>query len=199
MEDEVIYKIKPKFNFIYEIFMPTGKKIRNTLIAFIFSVLGFIVLNVVFSNEELRKTFGETKDFSLVNNIKGIFIFFIVIILLKFAIHIVMKSITYSSISYTFYREYLEYRDSFLNQHVKTVQYSNIKEIEVIRTVFDRIMGFGIIVIHTNAENEYSNGLILYGIKNPQELYLVIDGIIHKKASAENLLKKPEQEEEHAE
>ena len=187
MENETVYEVKPKFNLIYEMFMPTGKKIRNTISVLIIFIIGLIIFNVAFSNTDLQKSFGDIKNIKILDNIRLVFIFLIIIIVLKLIIHISVKLITYSNISYTFYKEYLEYKDSFLNQHVKTMQYCNIKEIEIIRTVFDRIMGYGVIVIHTNAENENSNGLILYSIKNAVEVYKNIDDTIHKKNCKDNI------------
>lgn len=71
------------------------------------------------------------------------------------------------------------YEDDFLNQRVKNIDYSNIKELEIRRTVLDRILGFGVIIIYTNAENKRNNGMVIYGIKNPDEMYTKINKIVN--------------------
>ena len=44
---EVRYQITPKFNIIYELGMPTGKKIRTALFALlVFIILTFIVIQI---------------------------------------------------------------------------------------------------------------------------------------------------------
>ena len=46
-------------------------------------------------------------------------------------------------------------------------------------TVLDRILGFGVIIIYTNAENKRNNGMVIYGIKNPDEMYTKINKIVN--------------------
>jgi hypothetical protein len=72
------------------------------------------------------------------------------------------------------------------NLHKKyTLRYDNIKEIEIRRTVWDRMNGYGIIIIYSNAEKSVDNGLILYAAKDPDETYAKIDEIIHRKNSVQ--------------
>lgn len=40
---EVIHEITPKFDFIYELGMPTGKKIKSTLFMLFIFVAGYVV------------------------------------------------------------------------------------------------------------------------------------------------------------
>ena len=129
---------------------------------------------------------GNTKLGSMeVANINILAILNIVLIvgiiatIIKLIIHIVLQNAQYKNIKYTFYDTHIVYEDSFLNQHRKNIQYANIKEVEIRRSVWDRILGYGIIVIYTNAENEYSNGLVIFSIKNPQEHYDIIDNLVH--------------------
>ena len=46
MEDkgEVLYELKPTFNFIYELTMPTGRKIRSALMSIILAIAIKIIL-----------------------------------------------------------------------------------------------------------------------------------------------------------
>ena len=86
----------------------------------------------------------------------------------------------YEHISYKFYETYMVYEDDFLNQHKKNILYSNVKEVEIRRTVWDRILGMGVIVIYTNAENKRNNGLVVYALNNPKEDYEFIDKLINR-------------------
>ena len=78
------------------------------------------------------------------------------------------------------------YEDDFLNQHRKNIEYKNIKEVEIRRTIWDRMLNFGIMVIYTNADNDRNNGLVIYSVKDPKAHYNVIDGLIHKKKENES-------------
>ena len=51
---------------------------------------------------------------------------------------------------------------------------------EIRRTIWDRIIGFGVIVIYTNAENRRNNGLVVYALDNPKEDYEFVDKLINK-------------------
>lgn len=120
--------------------------------------------------------FGNVNVMNILNVILIIGIIFSVV---KLVIHIVLQIAQYKNIKYTFYNDHMTYEDSFLNQHKKNIEYANVKEVEIRRSVWDRIMGYGIIVIYTNAENEYSNGLVIFSIKNPKEHYDIIDKLVH--------------------
>ena len=177
--NEIKFQISPKFNFLYELGMPTGKKIKKTLILGIILVIGYIVFlfNInVFNNAKV----GDIKLSSIINVALIILMFFAVI---KIVIHIVFQHLQYKNIIYKFYSDHMTYEDNFLNQHKKNILYSNIKEVEIRRTVWDRVMGYGIIVIYTNAENEYSNGLVIFGIKDAKKHYDVIDKLVHSNSS----------------
>ena len=86
----------------------------------------------------------------------------------------------YDHISYKFYESYMVYEDDFLNQHKKNILYSNVKEVEIRRTIWDRILGMGVIVIYTNAENKRNNGLVVYALDNPKEDYEFVDKLVNK-------------------
>lgn len=170
-ENEEVLKISPKFSFAYELFMPTGRKIKNSLlIALLFTILTIMINTSNFFFNSL-----SVSDSIIKTGIVVIDIFLYIIL----AVNVIMKVLQYKYITYTFYKEYLIYEDSFLNQHRKKIMYSNVKEVELRRTVWDRIFGFGIIIIHTNAENGRNNGLVVYGIKTPEDEYAIIDGLIH--------------------
>ena len=182
---EVKYKISPRFNFIYELGMPTGKKIRNDLII----LIAFVILSFASLLFGSRINVGENPiiESGKISNIASMVCFIATIVVaIKFIIDIVIQNMQYKHLTYTFYEEVMVYEDDFLNQHKKTVAYKNIKEVEVRRTIWDRLLNFGIIIIHTNAENGRGNGIVIYGIKDPKYHYDIIYGIIHEKNTDSN-------------
>lgn len=180
--NEIKYKISPKFNFIYELGMPTGKKIRNDIVVLIvFIILSFASL--AFS--PMISTDGNALlESSKISNIaKVICVIATIVVAVKFIIDLIIQIMQYKHLTYTFYDEIMVYEDDFLNQHRKTVAYKNIKEVEIRRTIWDRLLNFGIIIIHTNAENGRGNGIVIYGIKDPKYHYDIIYNIIHSSNS----------------
>lgn len=182
MEDqEVRYKITPKFNFLYEMGMPTGSKIRNTMLIFILFIIATIIVLAKGGN------IVDTSEINLINSLPIdkflIIVCFIadVIIMIKLIINIVFQSMQYNHISYTFYDRVMVYEDDFLNQHRKTIEYKNIKEVEIRRTIWDRLLNYGVMIVYTNADNDRNNGLVIYSIRDPKSHYDIINGLIHKK------------------
>lgn len=176
---EVIYKVSPHFSFIYELFMPTGRKIKNTIIILVIMCIASILIINNIENMNIGD-FVLFADLSVLKLLAIICIIVDIFLVLKLIFHIVFQTIQYKYINYYFYENYMVYEDDFLNQHRKNIEYSNIKEVEIRRTIIDRILGYGVIVIYTNAENKINNGLVIYALKNPRESYDIIDEIIHK-------------------
>lgn len=178
--NDEIFVITPKFNFIYELFMPTGVKIKNSL----FMVILFLFVVIIFSNFSF---YLNIDNFKITENLTLEMLLFIIVYfifgvsILKFIFHMVFQIMQYKYITYSFYKDHMIYKDDFLNQHKKNILYSNIKEVEIRRSIWDRILNFGIIVIYTNAENDASNGLVIYGLKDPNVYYEKIDDLIHNK------------------
>lgn len=175
---EVIFKIVPKYNLVYELGMPTGKKVASTLKIFTVILIVFIIFCATINQIDIT-AFKQVQGVDLVGIIRGIAIVILLILALKVVIQIFLQVMQYHNTSFTFYDKYLTYEDNFLNQHKKTIQYLNIREIEIRKNIWDRMNGFGIIVIYTNAENEYNNGLVMFGVKNPDEYYAKIDEVVH--------------------
>jgi uncharacterized membrane protein YdbT with pleckstrin-like domain len=181
MEEKVLFKVSPKFKLLYELFMPTGKKLKHNIFILFSLILVLILSNLIFS------TLADNKEaIGILNFVNVLLIIFIIVLALAIVGYIIMQTLQYKNITYRFYDDYLEYKDTFLNQHTKTIRYDSIKEIEIRRTVLDRMLGFGIIAIYTNAENGPGAGLVIYSVKDPQLVYDKIDSIIHKKIKFEN-------------
>ncbi len=186
INEEVLIEIKPKFKLIYEIFMPTGKKIKKSLF---FVVISLICTILVFLYGDSLGTLkiNLLGSISLISIIKWILLFMLIIAIIILIFNIVIQKLQYNHISYKFYKTHMVYEDDFLNQHKKNVDYNNIKEIEIRRTVLDRILGFGVIIIYTNAENKRSNGLVVYGIEDPKGVYDKINKIVNLSGKSQNV------------
>ncbi len=183
---EIKYEISPKFNLIYEFGMPTGKKIRSDLVILII----FIILSVlsVFYRPNIKEQISMINNGSILNIARFVCIIASIIVLIKFIIDIIFQYLQYKHIEYKFYENIMIYEDDFLNQHRKTIEYKNIKEIEIRRTIWDRLFNYGVIIIHTNAENFSRNGIIIYGLNNPKYHYDIIYNIIHSNNSTNNII-----------
>ena len=151
MEDkgEVLYELSPKFDFLYELTMPTGKKMKSSFMAVVIS----LVITVVF--EFLKSVAMDANNQNFLSIVKVLFVV------------------------YTFYKECLVYENSFLNQTKKTIEYSNIREIEIRRTLIDRILNYGVIIIYTNAEKGYGSATVIYAVKDIERHYNNIENIVH--------------------
>ena len=187
MEDnrEIKYQITPKFNFLYEMGMPTGKKIRTS----IFVLILFIVLTILVALKAGSLTFANYEIFNNIKIDKFLLILCIiadVVTAIKLVATIVFQKLQYNHVTYTFYDDMMVYEDDFLNQHRKNIEYKNIKEVEIRRTIWDRILDYGVMVIYTNADNDRNNGLVIYSVKAPKAHYNVIDKLIHSLNNEKN-------------
>lgn len=187
MEDnrEIKYQITPKFNFLYEMGMPTGKKIRTS----IFVLILFIVLTIIVALKAGSLTFANYEIFNNIKIDKLLLILCIiadVVTAIKLVATIVFQKLQYNHVTYTFYDDMMVYEDDFLNQHRKNIEYKNIKEVEIRRTIWDRILDYGVMVIYTNADNDRNNGLVIYSVKAPKAHYNVIDKLIHSLNNEKN-------------
>lgn len=187
MEDnrEIKYQITPKFNFLYEMGMPTGKKIRTS----IFVLILFIVLTILVALKAGSLTFANYEIFNNIKIDKLLLILCIiadVVTAIKLVATIVFQKLQYNHVTYTFYDDMMVYEDDFLNQHRKNIEYKNIKEVEIRRTIWDRILDYGVMVIYTNADNDRNNGLVIYSVKSPKAHYNVIDKLIHSLNNEKN-------------
>ena len=192
MEDkgEVLYELKPKYDFIYEMMMPTGKKTKSALMGIIVSVIIKVILSLLRSyivnmNNELA--------LSVYNVINILMIVVIVFSIILFIARIVMQVLEYKGMSYKFYKNCMVFENNFLSQTKKTIEYPNIKEVEIRRTVMDRIMNYGVIILYTSAEKTFGNATIIYAIKDTQNHYNEIEKLIHAGRS-ENVQQVPNEE-----
>jgi membrane protein YdbS with pleckstrin-like domain len=178
MEDkgEVLYELSPKFDFFYELTMPTGKKIKSSFI----TVIVTLILNIVCF---AAKGYVSSLDNITISNVYGVSTIVCVILfifsILLFISKIVMQVLEYKGIKYKFYKNCLVFENNFLSQTKKTIEYSNIREVEIRRTITDRLMNYGVIIIYTNADKAFGSATVLYAIKNTEEHYNNIESLIH--------------------
>ncbi len=178
MEDrgEILYEISPKFDFIYELTMPTGKKMKSAIVGAIIAAIINIVL-LIFKKDILAM---NNSSYALMYKACSVICLIILIFMILMAIaRIILQSLEYKGIKYKFYKDCLVFENSFLNQTRKTIEYSNIKEIEIRKTIMDRILNYGVIIIYTNADKGFGSATILYAIKNTEEHYNNIENIVH--------------------
>lgn len=179
--EEIKFKLKPKYNFIYELFMPTGTHVKNAFVSTIimlvlFLGLGFVDLDnsdsTVFSDYNLDLTSGIIIT-------KQIVFVLTIIASIYFAIRLILQIMQYNRTTYTFYEDKVLYEDLFLNQKRKTLLYSNIKEVEIRRSIWDRINRRGIIILSTNAEKRVGHGMIIYSVEDVKKMYDDISTLIY--------------------
>ena len=116
--EKLLYELTPKFNLLYEIFMPTGRKIKSTIVMILIILLLILLLSygkTSISAFEINITDNLTA-FELLNYISFIAL---AICIVKLIVHIVIQMIQYKHITYKFYESHMVYEDDFLNQHRK--------------------------------------------------------------------------------
>ena len=179
MEDkgEVLYELKPSFNFIYELTMPTGRKMRSALMSIILAIVIKVILT--FAKDYITEYNNELLN-TIYNVCNSIMLIVIVLTIILFIARVVFQILEYKGISYKFYENCLVTENSFLNQARKTIEYINIREVEIRRSIIDRIMGYGVIIVYTNADKAYGSATVLYAIKDTQKHYDIIENIIYK-------------------
>lgn len=173
---ELLYELSPKFDFFYELTMPTGKKMKSSFIAVIVTLIINVIIEIARSMAQDAGNYNYMPMFKIVTVIGLIFLAFVVLL---FVARIFMQVLEYKGIKYKFYNNCMVYENSFLNQTKKTIEYSNIREIEIRRTMLDRILNYGVIIIYTNAEKAYGSATVIYAVKDIEKHYNNIESIVH--------------------
>lgn len=92
-------------------------------------------------------------------------------------IQVAINKKQYKNYTYDFYKTKVIYKDSFLNVSEKEVKYKYIREITMRQTFIQRYFNLGNIVLFTNAETGFGNGIFIKNIENVQEIYKQIKEI----------------------
>lgn len=84
----------------------------------------------------------------------------------------------YDSYSYDFYKTKVVYKDSFLNVSEKEVKYKYVREVTMRQTFIQRFFNLGNIILFTNAETGFGNGINIINVKDVQDIYKKIKSVI---------------------
>ncbi len=170
-DNEIQYKLKPKFHVGY-------KLITNFARAILYVVIfGFIIIGDL--DEDVRDVTAALGNWTGI--VAGILILYVFI-------KMIFQKIQYDYFEYNFYKTKVEYKDGFLNKEEKELKYKHIREVSLKQNVLERMFGIGTIRIYTNASSGYSygnhnnmknlNGLQIHCIQNPKEQYEKVKALI---------------------
>lgn len=173
--NEVLLEVRPTFKFAY-IVLPQLLKELIVLIPIIIFMIYFIsTMNGMTSelsgdSSVIRSTFMP------------IILMFIGIPLLRI-LFVIGKAFfdkkQYQNYVYTFYNDRVVFRDSFLNVSEKELKYRNIREITKRQTFIQRFFNIGNIVLFSNAESGFVNGVFMVHIEDVDDVYRKIKEIIN--------------------
>ncbi|HAB66234.1 MAG TPA: hypothetical protein DCE23_02585 [Firmicutes bacterium] len=154
VDTEIQLRVKPTFSFGYMV-LP--------------SLIIYSVLIIIFS-----------LMFCMMSVIAGIVIALICFILLALILGIktAINKKQYDSYSYDFYKTKVIYKDSFLNLSEKEVKYKYIREVTMRQTFVQRYFNIGNIILFTNAETGFGNGIYIMNVEDVQDVYKNIKSII---------------------
>lgn len=153
-DTEVVLRVKPEFNFLY------------SNIGSIIAAIMVIVMTLLMSFDVGFVAFGT-----------GLFIAGIIMV---FAIiGSFFRKAQINNMRYDFYRTKIEYSDSFLNKAEKEVKYKHIRETVLSRGIFERLFGFGSVILYTNAESGLGNGIVISCLKNSEQVYKQIKDLLN--------------------
>ena len=101
-QEKLIKTIKPKFSFIYELGMPTGKKIKSSLFSLVLFI--FLLIMIFFNTDFLYQySYNVTENMNVVDALKILCIILVVFTGVKPAIHIILQKKQYENISCFYY------------------------------------------------------------------------------------------------
>lgn len=154
-DTEIQFSVKPTFNFIY--------MVLPSIISFLFVIMSLAFMFLMISVEASI----------------GITIIGFVLLAIIVGINTIIKKKQYDSYYYEFYNTKVIYRDSFLNISEKEIKYKYIREATMRQTFIQKFFDLGNIVLFTNAETGFGNGIYIMNVKNVQEVYRRIKEIIN--------------------
>lgn len=161
-DKEVVLNVKPTFNALY------------VISPYLTTIIMFLAPLVVFMYILLRIENGNEIS-SLLIKVFGIILLCLVALIF---ISLYFTSKQYKAYNYDFYKTKVVYKDSFINISEKEVKYKYIREVYLRRTFFQRLFGLGSIILYTNAESGFGNGICINDLSNSEEIYKKIKEII---------------------
>lgn len=154
-DNTVVLTVKPKF---------TLYNILPGLIALVFCIF-FLITPMLIE--------ADTVEIML-----PIMLVVVIIFIVCMGISVLITKKQYKCYTYNFYNTKVLYRDSFLNLSEKEVKYKFIREASMTQGVFQRLFKIGNIILYTNAESGFANGIRIVNVENPKEIYTKIKEII---------------------
>ena len=153
-DTEMLLRVQPTFKFGYMV-LP--------------SLIVFIIIILIFGGM-----------FMLVSPIAGVVVTLIgfAILAIGMGIKVVINKKQYDNYTYDFYRTKVIYKDSFLNLSEKEVKYKYIREVTMRQTFIQRYFNIGNIVLFTNAETGFGNGIFIMNVEDVNDVYKEIKSII---------------------
>ena len=153
-DTEIQLRVQPTFKFGYMV-LP--------------SLIVFIILILIFGGMIM-----------IISPIAGIIVALIgfVILAIGMGIKVAINKKQYDNYIYDFYRTKVIYKDSFLNMSEKEVKYKYIREVTMRQTFIQRYFNIGNIVLFTNAETGFGNGIFIMNVENVNDVYRQIKSII---------------------
>ncbi len=94
----------------------------------------------------------------------SVFLFFFILIFLRI--------MSLKNTQYLFYKDRLEYFESFLNQEKRILQYSKVTDCIFRRSIYERIFKAGTILMFTAGHQ--GGGVRLTAVDNPNQLYILL-------------------------
>lgn len=172
---EVLLEVRPTFKFTY-IVLP---KLLKELIVFIpFIIMMFYFISTM---NRMTSSYGGSSSIGL-SAFMPIILIFIGIPLLRI-LFVIGKAFfdkkQYQNYVYTFYGDRVVFRDSFLNVSEKELKYRNIREITKRQTFIQRYFNIGNIVLFSNAESGFVNGVFMVHIEDVDDIYRKVKEIIN--------------------
>lgn len=101
-----------------------------------------------------------------------------VILAVAMGIKVAINKKQYDSYTYDFYKTKVIYKDSFLNLSEKEVKYKYIREVTMRQTFIQQYFNIGNIILYTNAETGFGNGIFIINVENVNDVYRQIKSII---------------------
>lgn len=108
----------------------------------------------------------------------GIFVVCFGLLAVILGIKTLLNKKQYDSYSYDFYKTKVVYKDSFLNVSEKEVKYKYVREVTMRQTFIQRFFNLGNIILFTNAETGFGNGINIVNVKDVQDVYKNIKSVI---------------------
>ena len=159
-DNEIKLTVKPKFKFLY-LTLPS-------------LITWCIIIAMCAFFAELA---GEEEGTQGLGAIVGGFSCVVVLVIV--AIKVLFQKTQYKHLKYDFYSTKVLFEDSFLNLSKKEVKYKYIREVTMRQSFIQRWFNIGNIVLYTNAETGFDNGISIRNVENVHDIYKQIKEIIN--------------------